>query len=121
MDDYFKKLELEIKRKDEEIRKLKFEISCKDEEIKRLRKANEEIQKSDEDKMLNKPISELGLSSRAYGCLARSGIRTVQDIIEKKQLILNCRKSGVPKIRNIGAKTLPDILDKMEEIGFPLE
>jgi DNA-directed RNA polymerase alpha subunit len=121
MDDYFKKLELEIKRKDEEIRKLKFEILCKDEEIKRLRKENEELQKSDEDKMLNKPIIELGLSNRAYLCLVKSGIRTVNDIIQKKHLILNCKNGRWPKIRNLGSKTLPEILNKMEEIGIPLE
>ena len=63
---------------------------------------------------LETPIEEIEFSVRAYNCLKRAGINTVQDLINKKEV-------EVTKIRNLGKKSLKEVLDKVREMGLKFE
>ena len=62
-------------------------------------------------KTLETPIEEVEFSVRAYNCLKRAGVHTVQDLVNKKE-------SEVTKIRNLGKKSLKEVLDKVAELGL---
>ncbi len=62
-------------------------------------------------KTLETPIEEVEFSVRAYNCLKRAGIHTVQDLVNKKEV-------EVTKIRNLGKKSLKEVLDKVDELGL---
>lgn len=62
-------------------------------------------------KTLETPIEEVEFSVRAYNCLKRAGIHTVQDLVNKKEI-------EVTKIRNLGKKSLKEVLDKVAELGL---
>ena len=62
-------------------------------------------------KTLETPIEEVEFSVRAYNCLKRAGIHTVQDLVEKREI-------EVTKIRNLGKKSLKEVLDKVAEMGL---
>ena len=62
-------------------------------------------------KTLETPIEEIEFSVRAYNCLKRAGINTMQDLIDKKEI-------EVTKIRNLGKKSLKEVLDKVKEMGL---
>ena len=54
---------------------------------------------------------DLELSVRAYNCLKRAGIHTMQDLIDKREV-------EVTKIRNLGKKSLKEVIDKVNEMGL---
>ena len=56
-------------------------------------------------------IDELGLSVRAYCCLKRAGIFTISDII-------NLPKDDWFKIKNLGRKSLEEVVEKMHSFGY---
>ena len=62
-------------------------------------------------KTLETPIEEVEFSVRAYNCLKRAGIHTVQDLVDKKEV-------EVTKIRNLGKKRLKEVLDKVADLGL---
>ena len=62
-------------------------------------------------KTLETPIEEIEFSVRAYNCLKRAGINTMQDLIDRKEV-------EVTKIRNLGKKSLKEVLDKVKEMGL---
>ena len=62
-------------------------------------------------KTLETPIEEVEFSVRAYNCLKRAGINTMQDLIDK-------RESEVNKIRNLGKKSLKEVIDKVADLGL---
>ena len=62
-------------------------------------------------KTLETPIEEIEFSVRAYNCLKRAGINTMQDLIDKKEV-------EVTKIRNLGKKSLKEVIDKVNEMGL---
>ena len=62
-------------------------------------------------KTLETPIEEIEFSVRAYNCLKRAGINTMQDLIDKKEV-------EVTKIRNLGKKSLKEVLDEVKEMGL---
>lgn len=62
-------------------------------------------------KTLETPIEEIEFSVRAYNCLKRANVNTVQDLINNKE-------SEVTKIRNLGKKSLKEVIDKVEELGL---
>ncbi len=62
-------------------------------------------------KTLETPIEEIEFSVRAYNCLKRAGIHTMQDLIAKKEI-------EVTKIRNLGKKSLKEVIDKVHEMGL---
>ena len=65
-------------------------------------------------KTLETPIEEIEFSVRAYNCLKRAGINTVQDLINKKEV-------EVTKIRNLGKKSLKEVIDKVKEMGLKFQ
>ena len=77
-----------------------------------------EIMDSQEDtekeKVLEMTIEELDLSVRAFNCLKRAGVDTVADLINKSQ-------EDMMKVRNLGKKSLEEVLNKLESLGFALE
>ena len=64
-------------------------------------------------KALEMSIDELEFSVRAYNCLKRAGIHTLQDLVNKSE-------SDMMKIRNLGKKSLKEVLDKIRDMGLVL-
>ena len=62
-------------------------------------------------KTLETPIEELDLSVRAYNCLKRAGHHTLQDLT-------NMTEGEIMKIRNLGKKSLKEVMDKVREMGL---
>ncbi|MBO5183538.1 MAG: DNA-directed RNA polymerase subunit alpha [Bacilli bacterium] len=62
-------------------------------------------------KALETSIDDMEFSVRAYNCLKRSGINTMQDLVNRKE-------SDMMKIRNLGKKSLKEVLDKVREMGL---
>lgn len=62
-------------------------------------------------KTLETPIEEIEFSVRTYNCLKRANINTVQDLIDKREI-------EVTKIRNLGKKSLKEVIDKVNEMGL---
>lgn len=58
-------------------------------------------------------IEELELSVRSYNCLKRAGISTVSELTQKSS-------SEMMKVRNLGKKSLDEVLDKLKEMGLSL-
>ena len=65
-------------------------------------------------KALETAIEDLDFSVRAYNCLKRAGIHTLQDLVNKSD-------SEVMKIRNLGKKSLKEVLDKVKELDLKLK
>ena len=58
-------------------------------------------------------IDELELSVRSYNCLKRAGINTVKELCKKTP-------EDMMKVRNLGRKSLEEVLAKLKELGFSL-
>jgi len=65
-------------------------------------------------KLFEKPIEEMELSVRSYNCLKRAGIDTVGDLAKKT-------KGEMMKVRNMGAKSMEEVIAKLESYGIVLE
>lgn len=72
-----------------------------------------EKEKSDQEGLLNMTIEELDLSVRSFNCLKRAGINTVADLINKSE-------EDMMKVRNLGRKSLEEVVWKMASLGFNL-
>ena len=64
-------------------------------------------------KILEMPIEELELSVRSFNCLKRSGISTVQDLANKTE-------AEMMKVKNLGKKSLDEVIAKLHDLGFEL-
>ena len=73
------------------------------------------IEKTEDPKVkaLETTIEDLDFSVRAYNCLKRAGIHTLQDLVNKSE-------SDMMKIRNLGKKSLKEVLDKVRDMGLLL-
>ena len=73
------------------------------------------IEKTEDPKVkaLETSIEDLDFSVRAYNCLKRAGIHTLQDLVNKSE-------SEMMKIRNLGKKSLKEVLDKIRDLGLIL-
>ena len=73
------------------------------------------IEKTEDPKVkaLETSIEDLDFSVRAYNCLKRAGIHTLQDLVNKSE-------SDMMKIRNLGNKSLKEVLDKIRDMGLVL-
>ena len=67
----------------------------------------------EKEKVLEMNIDELELSVRSYNCLKRAGINTVQELINKTP-------EDMMKVRNLGRKSLEEVLAKLKELGLQL-
>lgn len=65
------------------------------------------------DKILEMTIEELDLSVRSYNCLKRAGINTVEDLTNKTE-------DDMMKVRNLGRKSLEEVVQKLEAMGLSL-
>ncbi|MBQ2627982.1 MAG: DNA-directed RNA polymerase subunit alpha, partial [Eubacterium sp.] len=72
-----------------------------------------EQQNDEKEKALEMNIDELELSVRSYNCLKRAGINTVEELCNKTS-------EDMMKVRNLGRKTLEEVLAKMNELGLSL-
>ena len=79
--------------------------------------SNTEIMVETDDKgkeqVLEMTIEELDLSVRSFNCLKRAGINTVEDLINKSE-------EEMMKVRNLGRKSLEEVIWKMNSLGFNL-
>ena len=73
------------------------------------------VEKEDDEKekVLEMSIDELELSVRSYNCLKRAGINTVQELTNKTP-------EDMMKVRNLGRKSLEEVLAKLKELGLQL-
>ena len=67
----------------------------------------------EKEKVLEMNIDELELSVRSYNCLKRAGINTVEELINKTP-------EDMMKVRNLGRKSLDEVLAKLKELGLSL-
>ena len=59
-------------------------------------------------------IEELDLSVRSYNCLKRAGINTVEELSNKSE-------DDMMKVRNLGKKSLEEVIHKLEELELRLK
>ena len=73
------------------------------------------VEKDDKgkEKVLEMTIEELDLSVRSFNCLKRAGINTVEDLINKSE-------DDMMKVRNLGRKSLEEVINKLASLGFGL-
>ena len=73
------------------------------------------VEKEDDEKekVLEMSIDELELSVRSYNCLKRAGINTVEELTNKTS-------EDMVKVRNLGRKSLEEVLAKLKELGLQL-
>lgn len=73
------------------------------------------VEKDDDEKekVLEMSIDELELSVRSYNCLKRAGINTVEELTNKTS-------EDMMKVRNLGRKSLEEVLAKLKELGLQL-
>jgi DNA-directed RNA polymerase subunit alpha len=64
-------------------------------------------------KLLETSIEDMELSPRSSNCLKRANINTVEDLIKKS-------KEDMLKVRNLGSKSLDEIIYKLEQLGLGL-
>ena len=64
-------------------------------------------------KVMDMNIDELELSVRSYNCLKRAGINTVEELCNKTA-------DDMMKVRNLGRKSLEEVLAKLKELGLQL-
>ena len=63
------------------------------------------------DKVLEMNIDELELSVRSFNCLKRAQINTVEELVNKTE-------DEMMKVRNLGRKSLEEVINKLEELGL---
>ncbi len=69
---------------------------------------------TEKEKVLDLTIDELDLSVRSFNCLKRAGINTVEDLINKSE-------EDMMKVRNLGRKSLEEVIAKLDSFGFTLK
>ena len=73
-----------------------------------------EKEQDEKEKVLEMTIEELDLSVRSYNCLKRASINTVQELTSKTE-------DEMMKVRNLGKKSLEEVIHKLHELGFTLK
>lgn len=73
----------------------------------------EKKEDSGKEKALEMTIEELDLSVRAFNCLKRAGVNTVGDLVNKSP-------EEMMKVRNLGKKSLEEVITKLQSLGFDL-
>ena len=69
---------------------------------------------STSNKMADMPIEELELSVRSYNCLKRANINTIGELLLKSE-------EEMIKVRNLGKKSLDEVMQKLQSLGFALK
>ena len=73
-----------------------------------------EKEENQKEKVLEMTIEELDLSVRSYNCLKRAGINTVEDLSNKSE-------EDMMKVRNLGRKSLEEVINKLLGLGLCLK
>ena len=73
-----------------------------------------ERQETVQGKILEMTIEELDMSVRSFNCLKRAGIDTVQDLTNKTE-------EDMIKVRNLGKKSLEEVIQKLHSLGLSLK
>ena len=66
------------------------------------------------EKVLEMTIEDLDLSVRSFNCLKRAGIDTVEDLTNRTE-------ADMIKVRNLGKKSLEEVIQKLHSLGFDLK
>ena len=69
---------------------------------------------TEREKVLDMTIEDLDLSVRSFNCLKRAGINTVEDLTNKTE-------EDMMKVRNLGRKSLEEVIAKLASFGFSLK
>ena len=72
-----------------------------------------EKEEEQKDKIMEMTIEELDLSVRSYNCLKRAGINSVEELTQRNE-------EDMMKVRNLGKKSLEEVIQKLEELGLSL-
>ena len=72
-----------------------------------------ETEDDEKEQVMSMNIDELELSVRSYNCLKRAGINTVEELCNKTT-------EDMMKVRNLGRKSLEEVLAKLKELGLSL-
>ena len=72
-----------------------------------------EKKEDNKDKILDMTIEELDMSVRSYNCLKRAGINTVQELTQRTE-------EDMMKVRNLGRKSLEEVMEKLSELNLSL-
>ena len=72
-----------------------------------------EKEEDQKEKALEMTIEELELSVRSFNCLKRAAINTVEELTQKSE-------DDMMKVRNLGKKSLEEVMSKLEALGFNL-
>jgi DNA-directed RNA polymerase subunit alpha len=65
------------------------------------------------EKVLEMTIEELDMSVRSFNCLKRAGIDTVEDLTNRTE-------EDMIKVRNLGKKSLEEVINKLHSFGLEL-
>lgn len=73
------------------------------------------VEKDDQgkEKILEMVIEDLDLSVRSFNCLKRAGLNTVEDLTNRTE-------EEMIKVRNLGRKSLEEVIAKLESLGLSL-
>ncbi len=82
-------------------------------EFKLETKQKEDVELPEEYNVLFEPIENLNLRSRSFNALDRAGIKFIGELVLMG-------KEKIANIKNLGTKSLEEIFEKLEEIGFSL-
>ena len=86
---------------------------AKAKEIRKQAEVMIEKEDDEKEKVLEMSIDELELSVRSYNCLKRAGINTVEELTNKTP-------EDMMKVRNLGRKSLEEVLAKLKELNLEL-
>ncbi|MBZ4683780.1 MAG: DNA-directed polymerase subunit alpha [Fusobacteriaceae bacterium] len=89
------------------------DIGNKMEHLREPMEVEEDIEEEEIDERTNMKIDELDLTVRSYNCLKKAGIETVGELS-------NLGLNELLKIKNLGRKSLDEIIEKMKELGYDL-
>lgn len=70
-------------------------------------------EQTEQSKVLEMGIEDMDLSVRSNNCLRRAGIMTIEDLVKKS-------KDEMLKVKNLGSKSLDEIIKKLENYGLSL-
>ena len=84
--------------------------------MSKYRDSEDELAEADaenENNIEDMKIEELDFTVRSYNCLKKAGVNTISDLISMTY-------NELLKIKNLGKKSLNEIIDKMKELGYDL-
>lgn len=78
-----------------------------------VEEVEQDVPQMDNEKFLKQPIEDLEFSVRSYNCLKRSGINTIEDLLNKTE-------EEMLKVRNLGKKSYDEVISRLNDLGLSL-